>query len=121
MALGEDTEPDDRDERLWAAAEMYRTLQEDKYLEKAEQLFNTLQTEGKDMVSMGWGNVSGFAGWSLLEDLLKTPDSDFGKSISCAEKGNTHHSGKKNAEEKTEGFSRNIWRHSRLRLSGSWH
>lgn len=68
---GEYADTDDRDERLWAAAEMYRAVKEDKYLEEAERLYAELEHEGADMVSMGWENVSGFAGWSLLEEWLR--------------------------------------------------
>ena len=64
----EDT--DDRDERLWAAAELYRATADETYLEEAERLYAVLEQEGKDMVSMGWGNVTGFAGWCMLEESL---------------------------------------------------
>lgn len=103
---GEYADTDDRDERLWAAAEMYRTLQKVRYLEKAEQLFGVLEAEGKDMVSMGWGDVSGFAGWSLLEDLLKTAEPDCADSPACGEKENTDHSSEGNKDGKAAGLSR---------------
>lgn len=67
---GDYADTDDRDERLWAAAELYRTVKEDAYLREAERLYAELEAEGTDTVSMGWSNASGFAGWCLLEEIL---------------------------------------------------
>ena len=71
---GDYADTDDRDERLWAAAEMYRAVKDDKYLEEAEKLYAELKREDIDVTSMGWGNVSGFAGWCLLEERLCRAD-----------------------------------------------
>lgn len=67
---GDYADTDDRDERLWAAAEMYRAVKDDTFLEEAERIYAELEREGTDVVFMGWGNVSGFAGWCLLEESL---------------------------------------------------
>lgn len=83
---GDYADTDDRDERLWAAAELYRTVKEDAYLREAERLYAELEAEGTDTVSMGWSNVSGFAGWCLLEEIL------------CSTGGN----GEQNPRKKTE-------------------
>lgn len=65
---GDYGDTDDRDERLWAAAELYLCTGDPEYLKAAERLYAALSSEAETMVSMGWGDVSGFAGWCLLRD-----------------------------------------------------
>ena len=67
-ATGEYGDRSDLDERMWAAMELYRCTGEDKYLVKANELFNkhTKPTE------FGWADISGFAFWALCEDMLMT-------------------------------------------------
>ncbi len=75
----------DLDERMWAAMELYRTTGEDRYLEQAKAFFD----EHPNPVQYGWADISGFAGWALLEDeLMQTPEtSSAGQvAISAAEK-----------------------------------
>lgn len=65
----------DKDERLWAAVELYRTTGEKKYLLAAEKLINEVQ----NLTAMGWSDVAGFAGWAVLQKKImneeKTEDS----------------------------------------------
>ena len=63
---GEYDDTSDLDERLWAAMELYRTTGEKHYLTDAKTLFDTLDIT----TEFGWGDVSGFAGWALLEQEL---------------------------------------------------
>lgn len=56
----------DIDERLWAAMELYRTTGNGRYLEKAKFFFK----QHPNPVQYGWADISGFAGWALLEDEL---------------------------------------------------
>ncbi len=79
---GDYADTDDRDERLWAAAEIYCAVKDDTYLEEAERIYAEMEREGTDMVSMGWGNVSGFAGWCLLEESLCHTGADGEKDAS---------------------------------------
>jgi endoglucanase len=65
---GEYDDTSDLDERLWAAMELYRTTGEKHYLTDAKTLFDTLDIT----TEFGWGDVSGFAGWALLENILKS-------------------------------------------------
>ena len=58
----------DIDERMWAAMELYRTTGEACYLEQAKHFFE----QHPNPVQYGWGDISGFAGWALLEDELMT-------------------------------------------------
>ncbi len=87
---GDYADTDDRDERLWAAAEMYRAVKDDIYLEEAERFYAELERERTDVVSMGWGNVSGFAGWCMLEESLcrtgADGEKDAGKKAELSEK-----------------------------------
>lgn len=62
----------DIDERMWAAMELYRTTGEAHYLAHARTLFDKHPAP----IQYGWGDISGFAGWALLEDELTT-DSAF--------------------------------------------
>ena len=63
---GEYDDTNDIDERLWAAMELYRCTGEKHYLTDAKTLFDTLDIT----TEFGWGDVSGFAGWALLEQEL---------------------------------------------------
>ena len=56
----------DIDERMWAAMELYRTTGETRYLELARNFFD----EHEHPIQYGWADISGFAGWALLEDEL---------------------------------------------------
>ena len=60
---GEYGDTSDLDERLWAAMELYRCTGEMHYLKDAKSLFDSLDVT----TEFGWGDVSGFAGWALLE------------------------------------------------------
>lgn len=60
----------DIDERLWAAMELYRTTGEAHYLTEAKKFFDS----HPNPVQYGWGDISGFAGWSLLENELMPKD-----------------------------------------------
>ena len=66
----------DSDERMWAAMELYRTTGELRYLEEAKHFFD----QHPNPVQYGWADISGFAGWALLEDELMTTAA--GKEIS---------------------------------------
>ncbi|MDD6036729.1 MAG: glycoside hydrolase family 9 protein [Lachnospiraceae bacterium] len=60
----------DKDERMWAAMELFRCTGDTAYLEKARTYFD----EHPNPVYYGWADISGFAGWALLEDeLMKAP------------------------------------------------
>jgi len=61
----------DIDERLWAAMELYRTTGEEAYLTAAKQHFDSHPKP----IQYGWADISGFAGWALLEDELTTDTS----------------------------------------------
>jgi len=65
---GEYGDSSDLDERMWAAMELYRCTGEDKYLVKANELFE----QHKKPTELGWADISGFAGWALLESRLMT-------------------------------------------------
>ena len=56
----------DIDERLWAAMELYRTTGEAHYLTVAKKYFDS----HPNPIQYGWGDISGFAGWALLENEL---------------------------------------------------
>ncbi len=58
----------DIDERMWAAMELYRTTGETRYLKLARTFFD----EHPSPIQYGWADISGFAGWALLEDELST-------------------------------------------------
>ncbi len=63
---GEYGDSSDRDERMWAAMELYRCTGEEHYLLEARSFFDSL----KSTTQLGWGDISGFAGWALLENKL---------------------------------------------------
>ncbi|MBQ8800553.1 MAG: glycoside hydrolase family 9 protein [Lachnospiraceae bacterium] len=65
----------DIDERMWAAMELYRTTGEEHYLELARSFFE----KHPNPIQYGWADISGFAGWALLEDEL-TLDASFVQS-----------------------------------------
>lgn len=72
----------DKDERMWAAMELYRCTGDDCYLTKAKTFFD----EHPNPVQYGWADISGFAGWALLEDeLMKSPVSNCAGSLSAQE------------------------------------
>lgn len=79
----------DIDERMWAAMELYRSTGEETYLEKARSFFD----EHPNPIQYGWADISGFAGWALLEgeltmdaSLAGNPSTDSnGHKISSAE------------------------------------
>lgn len=58
----EDTSDDD--ERLWAAAELYRTTGDESYLAEAESFLADIE----DKTALGWMDTAGIAGWALLEE-----------------------------------------------------
>ena len=58
----------DIDERMWAAMELYRTTGEAHYLNDAKKYFDSHPMP----IQYGWADISGFAGWALLEDELST-------------------------------------------------
>lgn len=60
----------DIDERMWAAMELYRCTGEKSYLTKARAFFDS----HPNPVQYGWADISGFAGWALLEDDLMPKD-----------------------------------------------
>lgn len=73
---GDYADTDDRDERMWAAAELYRTTGNVDYLNETERLFEELLAEDADVTAMGWGNVSGLAGWCMLEGCMCSDGTD---------------------------------------------
>ncbi len=58
----------DIDERMWAAMELYRTTGDVQYLTKAKTFFD----QHPNPIQYGWADISGFAGWALLEDELSS-------------------------------------------------
>lgn len=62
----------DRDERLWAAAEMLITTGDQKY----QDIMNGLLKEDMSFTDFGWVDVSGFAALALLTDKTKAADDD---------------------------------------------
>lgn len=56
----------DIDERMWAAMELFRATGEAGYFEQAKHFFDA----HPNPVQYGWGDISGFTGWALLEDEL---------------------------------------------------
>ncbi len=74
----------DLDERMWAAMELYRTTGEGRYLEQAKAFFD----KHPNPVEYGWADISGFAGWALLEEELMQPTATASAeqiTLSCAE------------------------------------
>lgn len=63
---GEYNDYSDKDERMWAAIELYRCTGEDIYLQTAKTYFDEISVP----TEFGWANVSGFASWALLENAL---------------------------------------------------
>lgn len=61
----------DLDERMWAAMELYRTTGELHYLTDAKTFFD----KQENPVQYGWADISGFAGWALLENELMPKNS----------------------------------------------
>lgn len=61
----------DLDERMWAAMELYRSTGEEAYLTEARKYFDAQEAP----IQYGWADISGFAGWALLEDELMGSDS----------------------------------------------
>lgn len=60
----------DADERLWAAAELYRATGDEHYLNKADVYLEKIANK----TEMGWTDVAGLAGLALLEETLKKAD-----------------------------------------------
>lgn len=58
---GDYADDDDRDERLWAATELYQTTGEREYLVSAMEYVKKVT----DLTTMGWNDVTGFAGWAF--------------------------------------------------------
>lgn len=52
----------DADERLWACAELYRAKKDPQYLTAMQ----TLLPRCDELTALGWGDVAGFAGFSVL-------------------------------------------------------
>jgi len=75
---GEYDDISDLDERMWAAAELYRCTGEAKYLEEAKAIFDNLTVT----TEYGWADISGFAAWALLENELITGRTDLCNSDS---------------------------------------
>lgn len=69
----------DIDERMWAAMELYRCTGDENYLAAAKQLFDSHPAP----IQYGWADISGFAGWALLEDEL-TADTSLAKQPSLS-------------------------------------
>lgn len=67
---GEYDDECDRDERLWAAAELLITTKEQKYQEQ----LTLLQKEELTFTDFGWTDVSGFAALALLTDPKQSAD-----------------------------------------------
>lgn len=63
---GEYGDREDSDERLWAAAELFRCTGDLAYLEKAEPLLQSIEEKS----GLGWRDVAAFAGWAILEEQL---------------------------------------------------
>ena len=61
----------DIDERMWAAMELYRTTGDLHYLTEAKRFFDS----HPNPIQYGWADISGFAGWALLENELMSKDS----------------------------------------------
>lgn len=68
---GEYADSDDRDERMWAAAELYCSTGDIYYRKLTEKLYEMLTREKKDMTAMGWADISGFTGWCIIADSLR--------------------------------------------------
>lgn len=82
---GEYGDQEDADERIWAAVELFKCTGESAYLEKVEGLLAAIDNKS----GFGWLNVSGFAGWALLDNQLKsTQDSGLEPAISKRNTGN---------------------------------
>lgn len=64
---GDYADDNDSDERLWAAAELYQTTGEKKYLMYAAEYVEKVP----DLTAMGWSDVAGFAGWAFLEEEIR--------------------------------------------------
>ncbi len=77
---GEYGDSSDKDERLWAAAELYRCTGETVYLETAQQFYKEFPSQ----INFGWSDVEGFAGWALLENVLMTADTTGSTGSSAA-------------------------------------
>ena len=82
---GEYGDSTDLDERMWAAMELYRCTGEDKYLAKTSELFE----QHKKPTELGWADISGFAGWALLENRLMTAPKQSRIRLSDAEQALT--------------------------------
>lgn len=76
---GEYEDYDDKDERLWAAAELYRCTKDPAYLSRAEELLGQIRKK----TSFGWADVAGLAGWAFLEEELKHTGSGCGTAADC--------------------------------------
>lgn len=66
---GEYGDEEDRDERLWAAAELYCCTSEERYLQKAYDLYEGLCAT--ERTGLGWRNTAGLAGFALLEQEIR--------------------------------------------------
>ena len=73
---GDYADADDKEERLWAASELYRACGDEKYLKAASEFVNQVS----DLTAMGWSDVAGFAGWAFLTE---NTDSKEGKTEFC--------------------------------------
>jgi len=72
----------DIDERMWATMELYRCTGEEQYLTKAKEFFDA----HPNPVQYGWADISGFAGWALLEDeLMHSADAQAARPLSAKE------------------------------------
>lgn len=78
---GEYGDRSDLDERMWAAMELYRCTDEDKYLSEAKSYFDRIDRP----TELGWSNISGFSGWALLENILMTSPKEVRIRLSEAE------------------------------------
>ena len=85
-ATGEYGDRSDLDERMWAAMELYRCTNEEKYLSKAHELFE----HHKKPTEFGWADISGFTFWALLENQLMTAPKQSRIHLSDAEQDFVH-------------------------------
>lgn len=65
---GEYGDDSDKDERLWAAAEMLRTDADGDTAAYRAMFDSLIKSEAVTLVDFGWGEVSGFATMSVLTD-----------------------------------------------------
>ena len=65
VRTGQYSDRSDRDERFWAACELFASTNEDRFRQAAE----TLYMEGHDLTQFGWASVAGFGAICCLFDM----------------------------------------------------